>query len=301
MNSRTPLLIGVMGIVIAAWAADQVGMLEFIDQWGKQGDAALAKVTKDIETVEDLVMRGVDAGDRLEIYEQMSLPFNVEIARSRYQDWLHDLVEQNSLRQSTVEVGMPASVTVKDGDKKREAFKRYAFTVSAVGSLEQVTSFLYDFYRAGYLHKLNTVSFSKAGGQQFNMSIAGEALGIATCLRERELPTVTANRLAKSDFDAYEGIVRRNIFSREVGATLKMVSLTSVTYDKSGMPEAWFKVGKARATKKTQRGVKFSVSIHEIEVIDIQPRSVLLLVDGAVTEIMLGQSLADAMEMPAGA
>ena len=112
---------------------------------------------------------------------------------------------------------------------------------------------------------------------------------------------MTTNRLAKSDFDAYEGIVRRNIFSREVGATLKMVSLTSVTYDKSGMPEAWFKVGKARATKKTQRGVKFSVSIHEIEVIDIQPRSVLLLVDGAVTEIMLGQSLADAMEMPAGA
>lgn len=301
MNSRTPLLLGAMGIVIAAWAADQFGMLEFIDQWGKQGEAAVAKVTKDIETVEDLVVRGVDAGDKLAIYEQMSLPFDVEIARSRYQDWLHDLVERNSLRQSTVEVAMPVSVTVKDGDQKKEAFKRYAFTVSAVGSLEQVTRFLYDFYRAGYLHKLNSVSFAKAAGQQFNLSVAGEALGIATCLREKELPTVTSRRLAKTDFDQYEGIVRRNIFSREVGATLQMVTLSSVTYDKSGVPEAWFKVGKSRSTKKTQTGVKFSVSIHEIEVIDIQPRSVLLLVDGDVIEIQLGQTLADAMALPADA
>lgn len=296
MNSRTPLLLGAMVLVIGIYVADQFKVFSFIDNFGKAHEAQLAKLTSDTEKLEDLILRGSDAADRLDIYRQRALPFDLDRARSEYQGWLEQIVKANDMTQSSVEVGVPASVTIKDGDKKKEAYRRYAFTVNCGGTLQQVTQFLFDFYQAGHLHKINTMNVARTGGGRFNLNIGGEALGLASCERGTELSQTTSNRLAKQSVEDYAGIVRRNIFSREVGATLKLISLTSVTFDRSGLPEAWFKVGTQQQTKKLQRGEKLVVTVHEIEVIDIQPRSVLLDVDGSILDLAVGQTLFEAMK-----
>ena len=293
-NNRTPLLLGAMILIVGVWVADQFKVFSFVDNWGKASEQKLTKLNTDIEKLEDLIMRGADAADRLDIYAQRSLPFDPAFARSKYQDWLGKLVVSNSLTQSSVEVGPGASITVKDGRKKREAFKRYGFTVNASGTLEQVSQFLYDFYDAGHLHKINTMSLNRAGGR-FAFSIAGEAISAPSCERKDTLAEVQGDRLEKKDFKSYTTIVRRNVFSREVGATLKYIKLSSVTYDKTGVPEAWFKIGAQQSTKKLQRDDTLSVSVHELRIIDIQPRSTLVELDGEVLDLPVGKSLYDVM------
>lgn len=296
MNNRTPLLLGAMALIVGIWVADQFKVFSFIDNFGKGHQAQLDKLTNDTKKLEDLILKGSDAADKLDIYQQRALPYDLDGARSKYQLWLSRLVKTNEMsRGSSVEVGMPASITIEDGGKKKEAYRRYSFTMNCGGTLQQVTQLLFDFYQTGHLHKINTLSLVRSGGGRFNLSIGGEALGLATGDRKAELSQVAGNRLAKASVVDYSTIVRRNIFSREVGATLKLISLSSVTFDRTGIPEAWFKVGAPQQTKKLQRGGKFTVAVHEIEVIDIQPRSVLVAVDGSVFDLAVGESLFDAM------
>ena len=298
MNNRTPLLLGALGLVAVVLLGDQMGMLAFIEDWGKAGESQLAKVQNGIKVANDMILKGKEAEGRLEAYQARSLPYDPAVARSKYQAWLTSLVvEQNRFEQSSVEVATPASVTVKDdAGKKVEAYRRYGFTINGAGRLEQLTQFLFDFYRAGHLHRINNLSLTKSSGGRFNVSIAGEAIGLASTERKDTLAETTTQRLAFARIEDYDSIVRRNVFSREVGATLKLISVSSVTYDRTGLPEAWFKVGKTQETRKLQRGSKLSVSVHEIEVIDIQPRSVLVEVDGAVLDLPLGKSVHEAMK-----
>lgn len=285
-------------LIALFWLGDQFGMLAFIDNFGKGNDAEIAKVQKQIGIAEDIVMKGADASELLTAFEQRSLPYNPDLARSRYQSWLTNLfVEQHSFAQASVEVGMPAVVTVKDGGKKTEAYRRYGFTLSGSGTLEQITQFLFEFYNAGHLHKISSISMTRGSAGRFSVSIAGEAIGVSTTDRESDLSTLAENRLAHPEVADYASIVRRNIFSREVGATLKLISVSSVTYDRSGSPEAWFKVGPQQQTRKLQRGATFDVSVHRIEVIDIQPRSVLVDVDGTVVDLPLGKTLHEVLSL----
>ena len=143
-NNRTPLLLGAMILVVVVWVADsQFDAFSAIDNWGKASEAKLAKLNSDIGKLEDLILRGADASDKLLSYEQRALPYQADMARSNYQAWLVQLVSANDLQQSSVEVGTPTDVTVKDGRKKTEAFKLFGFSVSASGTLEQVTKFMY--------------------------------------------------------------------------------------------------------------------------------------------------------------
>ena len=295
MNGRTILLLGVMVIACVAALGDQFGMLSFLDQGGSFHESAMEKVSMQIQRAEEIINDGILADDALNLLEQRSLPYDPELARSAYQAWLTKLIEANKLAQSSVDVGMPTIVTITDQGKKKEAYKRYGFTLNGSGRLEQVTSFLYDFYQAGHLQKLNTVSMAPASNGIFTITLTGEAIGLPGCERKEALSEAIGNRLQHTDLDAYQHIVRRNIFSREAGETLKLITLSSVTFDKDGQPEAWFKVGRQQATKRLQRGGKFDVSVHKIEVIDIQPRSVLISVDGDILDLQQGKSIHDAI------
>lgn len=298
MNNRTPLLLGIMVIVVAVWVADQFKVFSFLENLGKGHQSALAAIDNKIKILSNSIDDGIVAADRLSHLEKLSLPHDPDLARSQYQAWLTALVSKHRLSQSSVDVGMPAAVAINDGGKKHEAYRRYGFTVNASGTLEQVTQFLFDYYHAGHLQKINTMNLNRAGGGRFTITISGEALGLKTCDRKSQLSQVVGNRLAMHSVDDYAGIVRRNIFSREVGATLKLISLSSVTFDKSGVPEAWFKIGANKTTKKLQRGGKLNVSVHEIEVIDIQPRSALVDVDGNMFDLPIGESIFQAMTSP---
>jgi len=299
VDNRTKILLGVMLLVVGAWVGDQFGLLTFLDGSGPSGESEMEQVARQIEKAEELIQRGIHVEDKLGRFDKISLPYDTVAAKSQYHDWLTKLVESSNIAQSSVDVSIPETVTVKNADKKQqEAYKRYKFTLNGTGRLENVSQFLFGFYRSGHLQKINSLSLSPSSGGRFSISVTGEALGLPTCDRKSELSSVVGQRLAFDDIRQYDQIVRRNIFSREVGATLKWITLSSVTFDKSGLPEAWFKVGQSQETKRLQRGEKIDVSVHVIEVIDIQPRSVLVEVDGVICDLQIGKSVHEAMSSP---
>ena len=208
MNGRTSLLLGVMVLVVGAWVGDQFGLLSFLEGSGNRHESEIEVVARRIAKAEDIIQQGIQADDTLAALEKRSLPYDVVAARSQYQDWLTKLAETNKIVQSTVEVGSPTSVTVKDGDgKAMEAYKRYAFTLSGVGRLEDVIQFLFGFYQGGHLHKITSLSLAPSG-RVFNINVVGETLGLATCARQSKLSTEKGKRLAFATVSEYDPIVR---------------------------------------------------------------------------------------------
>ena len=98
------------------------------------------------------------------------------------------MLQLHQFQQSSAEVSLPTAVAVKDGKKKTEAYKRYAFTIGGIADLDQITALLLDFYQAGHLHKIHQLSLSPTSGARFNVSLSGEALGVATC--DKGLPAM---------------------------------------------------------------------------------------------------------------
>lgn len=297
MNTRTRLLLGVMVLFVGAWVGDQFGLLAFLDGSNNQNDSELDKIAKQIAKAEDIIKLGVRADNKLVALNARSLPYDSEAARKAYLTWLTQLAIENEIKQSRPEVtSPPVVISAKGADgKSKEAYKRYGFTLNGVGRLENVTQFLFSFYRAGHLHKITSLTLTPSSGGMFNVGIAGEALSIPTCDRKSELTSQTANSCKFASVDEYAHIVRRNIFSPDGGVALKQIALSSVTFDKSGNPEAWFKVGATNATKRMQREDAFDFSVHRIQVIDIQPRSVMIDLDGKILNLPIGKSVKDAL------
>jgi len=300
MDNRTKILLAAMIVVGIVMAGDKLGFLDSLENWGSGHEKELTKLSNQIEIATDVITKGVAASDQLAAFEAHSLPYDPAVAKSHYQAWLLSLVESNSLVQASVDVGVPTSVTIKDkaSGKTNEIYKRYGFSVSGGGTLEQATRFLFDFYQGCHLQKINTLSLTPVGRGRFSLSITGEAIGVSSCERKSDMATVAVDRLEHDDFDAYRMILRRNIFSKEASVALKQIRLTSVTYDRAGLPEAWFKVGPQQQTRKLQRGGRLAIAVHDIEVIDIQPRSVLVSVDGTGVVFKVGTTLHQAMTDP---
>jgi hypothetical protein len=295
MNSRTKLLLATLAVVGVGVFGDQ-GYRRFVEGPEKERERESSSLQKQIEAAEETIFTAASAADELMALEHYSLPYDEELARSRYQDWLLALVEGADLQQPSVDAGTPVAVSIKDRGtrEQKEIFKRYSFSLRGRGTLQQVTQLMYEFYQGGHLHKIRTLALNPvAGGKQLDVTMGIEALGLTRCEREGELSTATANRLAFDKLDAYQTIVRRNVFSQEGAGVLRNVMLTAVTFDRSGTPGAWFSAGGDAQTQVVHRGESLEIPSHQVEVLDIQPRSVLIEVDGEVIQLALGKTISE--------
>lgn len=293
MNNRSKFLLVALAVVGVGVFGDQ-GYRRFVEEPARKRGREATQIDKQIKEAEDAVFTSARAADQLLALEQYSLPFDQELARARYQDWLLALVAKVGLRQPTVDAGMPVAVSIKDRDtrKPKEIFKRYSFSLRGHGTLEQVTRLLYEFHQAGHLHKVRSLALNPvAGGKQLDVTMAIEALGLSRCEREGELSTATAQRLAYNNPEAYQTIVRRNLFSQEGADGLRNIMLTAVTFNRAGTPGAWLSLGSDTQTQVVHRGESLDIPSHEVSVIDIQSQLVLLEVDGEVVRLSLGKTI----------
>ncbi|HJN08911.1 MAG: hypothetical protein QGG09_21285 [Pirellulaceae bacterium] len=293
MNTRTKFLLGALAVVGVGVFGDQ-GYRRLVEEPAQKREREASKLDKQIKEAEDTIFRSAAAADELLALEQYSLPYDEELARAHYQDWLLTLVEKVDLQQGSVDAGTPVAVSIKDRNtrKPKEVFKRYLFSLRGRGTLRQVTRLLYEFYQGGHLHKIRTMALNPiAGGKQLDVTMGIEALGLTRCEREGELSTAKANRLAFDNLESYETIVRRNLFSQEGVSALRDVMLTAITFDRSGTPGAWFSAGSNAQTYVVHRGESLGITSHHVEVIDIQPQLVLIEVDGDVLRLSLGKTI----------
>ncbi len=244
-----------MGIVGALWGADSA-YRNLIEGPAGERDQELGKLDQQLSQARDQIIETTDAPDQLLALERLSLPYDPELARAGYQDWLLDLVQQSKLVGASVDAGQPSAVKIKDRDtgKPKEVYLRYVFSLRGRGSLQQITDFLYRFYQGGHLHKITSLSLNPvSGGRLIDVTATVEAIGLTRCERKGELSREIVSRLASDEFADYQSIARRNLFARHGDETLAKTVVTAITVGVDGKQEAWISTGVGE-TKVLARG-----------------------------------------------
>ena len=249
-------------------------------------------------------------------YESRSLPSNTEAARSLYVAWLAELIEYAELSSPSLNPGEPVN--------QKGGFKSISFSVRVRGNLEQLTVFLFEFYNAPHLHKIQSLSLTPIPKtDQLDLSIAIETLVLPFADREDELsqlrladvPNRAVERLASAALDAYKPIVERNLFAIADPGTdpADHTVLTGVNYV-DGKAEAWFTTrtdgetyrlrigdrliqdGDQIRKRDTHEGPGLTTEIGRVA--EIEDSDLVLERDGERWLLTIGETLAQAYALP---
>ncbi len=123
------LLIG-LGLVVLFFAADQ-GYRRLYEEPAQEHERLKEQLGKRLKTAKTEMAKSKRVGEQLEKLEQKSLPWDAEMARARYQDWLVQVAKDAKLTNTSVDSGDPVSTTMASGKGKRpvEVFKRFSFSL----------------------------------------------------------------------------------------------------------------------------------------------------------------------------
>ena len=296
MNRRTLLLliaaIGIAGL----YGADQLYRTLY-EGPRERLESRIEGLQKRAKTISTTRIEARRDSKRLEAYEAMSLPYDLEQARAAYQGWLLALVSKHGMTQAAVDPGVARPITVRNRTRKgsREVADRIAYTLRGRTDLPHLTSFLGEFYQAGHLHKITALTLNPAGGgTQLDVSISIETLALMSCERESTLSELAWDRRV-SPPESFTAIARRNFFARGFSRALAETRLTAITYGRDGEAEAWFRLGASGGTERAKAGTRVPISLIELEVIDILPDRAFVRVDGQTLWISVGGSLAEVM------
>ena len=271
--------------------------------------AKTARLQREIKKKEDELARAREAGKRLAVWETQSLPSDTEVARSLYQAWLIELVDEVGLSSPSVNSGEPVS--------RKGMYHSMSFSVRGRGTLQQLTRFLFTFYRADLLHQIRTLNITPLGrSDKLDLSISIEALVLPeagpkdrgagdaeedqeTVFEEfRERAWRDSDRLASLNLADYHPIVRRNLFG--VGGSPDATDhayLTAVNYV-DGQPQAWFTLRASDTILKLRKGEGFEIGQFAGTIIEIEGSDVVIESEGERWLLTLGENLAEAYALP---
>ncbi len=158
----------------------------------------------EISNAEKLKRDGVAAQSRLEEYRRQSLPVDVNVSRLEYEWWLREQID---------EVGLGRSIKRIPARQSRSIYQELAYRVTGRGSINQLTDFLYRFYKADELHRIRSLTVKPiTGSKLLDIQMLVDALVVQGATKQ-EIGKQESQRLAR-DLVAYEDvIVNRNLFS----------------------------------------------------------------------------------------
>ena len=167
----------------------------------------IAKLQDEIKKFERTANLGRLASRKIVSYEQRSLPSDVEIARTRYQDWLLGEMELSGLIEPDVRFA-----SAQGGDK--DLFVRQTFAVEAAGTLPQLVELLHSFYSVDWLHRITQLKLRPIKDSKLlDIGLHIETLSLKKAASVDKLETRPSDRLAmKTQNEYYDSIVGRNIF-----------------------------------------------------------------------------------------
>jgi hypothetical protein len=289
---RKKLLVAVLGLLALAYSSDWV--------WSVVTEP-LQELRKKQRTLErDLQRRQLDlvrarkAAKALENWSAASLPADPQVARSVYQAWLLQLVSGLGLSGPAVDSTQPSA---------RGGYLSITFSLHARGTLRQWTQFLYEFYRAGYLHQLRSLAVTPLGKrQELDVDVTIEALVLPTAEDAEQLEKLVSDRLAYERFLDYQPILTRNLFAAgPAGAQRDATYLTGIN-TVGGVPEAWFtfrnQLDTDRAVVKLRCGQDLVIGQFQAKVLAIHEHDVVLEADGERWLLSIGEKLGDALALP---
>ncbi|TWT67013.1 hypothetical protein Pla123a_44420 [Posidoniimonas polymericola] len=144
--------------------------------------------------------------ERLEQWQQQSLPADTQVAQTEYRAWLMDQLNEAGLSFNNVRrVG---------ARPEGSAYTSITYTAHAEGKVPQLTKFLYSFYRSAQLHKLTRLKLDPLpDGGAVAMDITVESLIVDGTTRKEGLSEGESDRLALGELADYlASIEGRNVF-----------------------------------------------------------------------------------------
>jgi len=289
-ENRQKILVGILALMLLYFGGEWL--------WRKAVQAPLeARQAKAERLEKEIAGRDKELADarkaakELARWEEQSLPTDPQVARSLYRAWLLQLVGKVGFANRNVEAGEPVD--------RRGLYQSITFSVQGRATLEQLTRFLYEFYRAGHLHQIRSVSITPlAGAGQLDLSLVIEALVLPLKEDKDQLSQSTSDRLAFERFDDYAVIPKRNLFGfTGTSDPTDFAFLTAIQYV-DGRPEVWFTLRTEDKVVKLKPGESFQVGQFAGKVIDVAGDDVVLEADGQRWLVSLGESLAEAFALP---
>ncbi|MEM8943948.1 MAG: hypothetical protein AAGD11_02110 [Planctomycetota bacterium] len=203
MNDREKKLALAVGVAVLLWASN-VG-------WKKYQTVLVANQNRQLQVAQELseaktaALRGRRAQGRLRKWNQQSLPTDPDFARSLYQDWLRERLTAVGLKVRSLDVSTPRTSS--------NSYQQFSFTVGATGTLEELTAFLYSFYKAKHLHRVSQTTLATTdSGKSLTIGLTIDALSLPEAERTDELAAGTVDAFQRPLRDFQASIGRRNPF-----------------------------------------------------------------------------------------
>lgn len=289
--TRQHLLLGVL-VAVGAVRLGDWALTSLIQGPIDEREARTAELEEEIGDLENVLAEGRKAGQRIEQWQQRSLPADTETARTAYRSWLMSRVESARLQSATVDSGSPVS--------RGGGTRALPFTVRARGSLNQLTRFLFEFSQTAQLQRVQSLDLNPIGaGGQFEMALGVEALMIPGTQTTTLNVSHTADHLASANVAEYDVISRRNIFG--VGSAmldpLHNTFLTGITTS-NGESQAWFSMRLADEDVRLRVGDVLEVDTFHGTIAEILQRDVLIDAAGERWLLTIGENLNDRFAVP---
>lgn len=290
-NRRQMLLLAVLGLIVLYFAGEWL-FVTILDAPRRVRIERGEQLAERVARREEELAKALKAGRQLEVFESQSLPANTEIAVSLYRSWLTELVEYAKLSNAYVDAGAPLN--------RRGMFQTVDFSIRASGSLQQLLTFLFEFYHAGHLHQIQRINITPAQRRsELELDISVQALVLPTADRADRLSTVAANRLAFDNLANYSLVVERNLF----GFTGQGVHPTDQTFltavvQSAGQRQAWFTVRSTDEVQRLTTGQRLAVGTFQGTIQTIDEHDVVVESEGERWLLTVGESLAQALALP---
>lgn len=242
------------------------------------------------------VAAGLEAAGLLSNWRERSLPADTNKANVLYPEWLLNQMADAGLE----ELDKPI-VDIRS----RPDGNILTYTIRCEGSLEEVTEFLYRFYRAKHLHKIARMDFTPdEAGQTFDVAMTIEAWALQDSFNTDALAEGESNRLAYESLDKYvDAIVDRNIFATYTPPEEHVVDAQPPPFDhaehafatgvveSNGVPQVWIYVRTTGDKYWLSEGESFDIGDLECKIVKIDTRSIVFEAEGKQYTVKLGRNL----------
>ncbi|MBN8602067.1 MAG: hypothetical protein J0M26_13625 [Planctomycetes bacterium] len=299
MNTRTKWLLAGVGVLALLYVGDYV-YRTYIEEPSRNATVALEKLDKQLQDAADSQLIAKKISQKMEGFAGRALPYNPDVARSLYQDWLLKLMERHEMAGISIDASAPVPIEIKSRTTKKKnrlIGYRISYSVHGKTSLPKWVNWVRDFESSGHLHKIKSLTLIPLGnGNEIDANLTIEAVSLQAAEREDQLTQWIRNPQQEPSASVLASFVQRNIFARGFSKTLAAIRLQALTFNRRGEGEAWFDVGEGKSTQIINLGQKLDIPIRDIVLLSVAGDVAKLKVNGAVIELAIGQTLGQVMD-----
>jgi hypothetical protein len=292
MKMREKILMGAVLLLVLAmggnWVFEKTMQGPISDR-----RKTIERLNSELEKKEDDYRRALQASEKLDRWNEQSLPAADTFAGSLYQEWLQEEVSRTGFKEPRIDSSEPVSL--------KGVYWRYGYTLRCQGTLEQLTRFLYDFYRADFLHQIPKIAVKpmpRSGNLDLTFTI--EALALADAEQNEQLNNRVSDRLASEFLADYQAVIDRDLFGIRGTSGFDPADHAFLTaiIDVDGQPQAWFTLRSSDQILKLNKGASLEVGQFFGVVVEIEDQDVIIDSDGERWLLSLGDSLTRAAALP---